>query len=143
MRRVANSAGITRVGSRIQHAFLGAFRSAIRDEMIRQSGDFLWLRDMTLAPLRDRSNLPPAYRKLEWVAPEEIQLAIERAVEESYGMVEEQIPQAACGLLGFGRVTEDMSTTVDKQIQAMLKEGRLQQRGTQVFVPEEIPIRKS
>lgn len=136
MRRVANAAGIARVGSRINQAFQAAFRSAIREGIVRQSGDFLWLKGMTAPPLRDRSDLPAAVKKLELIAPEEIELAIERVVRESYGMTEDQVPQTACGLLGFGRVTEEMSTIVSNRVEAMLKMSRLMRQGTHVIVPD-------
>jgi very-short-patch-repair endonuclease len=136
MRRIANAAGIARIGSRINQAFLTAFRSAVRDGDVRQSGDFLWQKDMTAPPLRDRSDLPPAVKKLELIAPEEIELAIECVVRESYGMAEAQVPQASCGLLGFGRVTEDMSGIVNRRVQAMLHMGRLIRQGTQILIPD-------
>lgn len=136
MRRVATSAGVARVGNRIQNAFRMAFRSAADAGLIRKSGDFLWLKDMTVPPLRNRSNLPPASKRLEWVAPEEIDLAIQQVVRKSYGMTDEQVPQAACGLLGFDRVSDDMRSLVGNRVQVMLQDGRLVRKGTHVMVPE-------
>ncbi|MDP9485125.1 MAG: DUF3320 domain-containing protein, partial [Actinomycetota bacterium] len=105
-RRVTEAADITRTGSRIRGVIEAALRSAVRHRKVRRTGDFLWHPDMQESPLRDRSGLPDASKKLEFVAPEEVEAAIAKVVADSYGMGREEIPAAVLRLLfGFKRTT--------------------------------------
>lgn len=68
---------------------------------------------MVTPELRDRSDPPHTAKKIEYVAPEEIQAAIERAIIEraindSYGLAPHEVAISACRLLGFSRVTDQM-----------------------------------
>lgn len=128
-RRVASAAGVQRVGSRIQDAFRHACISGSRKKLFIQKGEFLWAADGSQPAIRDRSEFPPQWKKLEFVAPEEIHAAIEAAINESFGLREEDIATAACKLLGFARVTEEMRAQVKKQRDWLVKQGRLVKRG--------------
>lgn len=59
--------------------------------------------------VRDRSDLPSQMRKLPLVAPAEIDAAIELATSESFGIGFNYAAAAACRLLGFARVTEEIA----------------------------------
>ena len=85
-------------------------------------------------PVRDRSELPAASRKLEFVAPEEIRQAILIVVEESYGIVPVELPNAVCRLFGFSRVSDDMSAAVEPHRDALLREGYLALRGVNLVL---------
>jgi hypothetical protein len=84
--------------------------------------------------LRDRSNLAPASRKLELVAPEELALAVRKVVAGSYGIHRQEVPGAAVRLLGFARLTQDMRTRVDSVVDEMVQDGRLAGQGENLVV---------
>jgi very-short-patch-repair endonuclease len=128
-RRVAFSAGVQRVGNRIQGAFRAACRSGVRKGLFLQKKDFLYRVDSSQFVIRDRSDFPPQFKKLEYIAPEEIQAAIELAIQESFGMNKCDVPSAACHLLGFARVTEDMRSVVDQECDYLLSQGSVIARG--------------
>ena len=46
------------------------------------------------------------------MSDEELALAIERVIREGYGMDRKDIPAAACRLLGFPRVSDEMRQRV-------------------------------
>jgi len=75
-RRILNSAGIQRLGSRIQQAFQEAVQVGAGAKMFACRRDFLWDPCMQQPPVRDRSDLSTASRKLDFVAPEEIRRAV-------------------------------------------------------------------
>jgi Protein of unknown function (DUF3320) len=112
-RRVASAAGVQRLGNRIQEAFQRAYLAGARSGRFIVRDGFLWRTDMTAPALRDRSDLPQAAKKIEYVAPEEIQLAIERVAQDSYGVAPGDVATGACRLLGFGRVTDEIRTVID------------------------------
>jgi very-short-patch-repair endonuclease len=128
-RRVLNSAGIQRFGNRIQHAFDEAIALGASRMLFVMRQQFLWARDMKETPVRDRSELPTASRKLEFVAPEEIRRAILMVVQESHGIAPEEVAGATCRLFGFARVTDDISAVIERRRDELVAEGNLVLRG--------------
>ena len=106
-RRVLSGAGVQRFGTRIQQAIEEAVKLGISRGLFLKRGEFLWGTAMQQPPVRDRSALPAASRKLEFVPPEEIRRAILLVVQESYGIVPGEVPNAVCRLFGFSRVTDE------------------------------------
>jgi very-short-patch-repair endonuclease len=137
MRRIREAAGVRRIGGRIDSALQAAIAQAARTGTIRQEGDFLWPTAMQQPPLRDRIGLPAASRRLDLVAPEEIALAIERVVDQSYGIAPDDIPPLACRLLGFQRTTDDMRARVQLILDTLLQTGRLTSQGNQIIIGNE------
>ena len=107
---------------------------AVNAKTIRQVGEFLWDSRRPVAVVRDRSALPSGSRKLDLVAPEEIAQAIEQTVADAFGMESAAIPSAACRLLGFPRVTDEMKSRFEPLIASMLEEGRLVPQGPHLVV---------
>jgi hypothetical protein len=132
-KRIANAAGVQRVGGRIQDAFKRACLSGSRSKRFVYLGGFLWKDESRDPIVRDRSDFPTQLKKLEYVAPEEIRAAIVQSVGDSFGLVAQDVATSACRLLGFARVSEDMRMTVDKQRDELIKEGRLALRGETVI----------
>jgi len=89
---------------------------------------------MTDAPVRDRSDLASAARKIEYVAPEEIRAAIERLAQVSYGVSPGDVANGACRLLGFARVTDEMRAVVEKERDTLIADGRLVLKGESLVV---------
>jgi very-short-patch-repair endonuclease len=135
-RRIADAAGVKRVGTRIQAAIDLAVDQATRQGGVRRDGDFLWPADMRVAVVRDRCDLPAAMRKLDLVATEEIAAAVERVVVDAFGMEPSAIPPAACRLLGFNRLSDEMRRRLDAIVAAMLADKRLIVRGEHLVIPD-------
>jgi hypothetical protein len=74
--------------------------------------------------VRDRSDFPSQFKKIDCIAPEEIRAAIEQSVGDSFGQAAEDIAVSACRLLGFARVSEDMRMAVEKLRDDLINEGR-------------------
>lgn len=127
-RRIADALGIQRLGSRIQDALMRASRAGSRAKKFVLKGDFLLSIELTQCLVRDRSEFPSQIKKLEYVSPEEICAAIEHVVLNEFGMPPDDIPVAACRLLGFARVSEEMRSVVSECRDSLLAQGRLEQR---------------
>jgi very-short-patch-repair endonuclease len=128
-RRIASAAGVHRVGVRIQEAFRKACISGSRKKLFIHQNEFLYNAGVTDCPVRDRSEFPPQLKKLELVAPEEIQAAIVLAINESFGLDEGEVANAVCRILGFARVTVEMRATVEDERDHLIAQGRLVVRG--------------
>ena len=134
LRRIADAAGVQRVGNRIDAAFRQGVHSAARQGLVNRKEQFLWNPDSRLH-VRSRSSLPNPSRRLELVAPEEIALAASHLTQSAYGMGREELAKKVCDLFGFARVTEGMTEIVDKVISQMLADGRLVAQGDFLAVP--------
>lgn len=129
-RRILNASRETRLGSRAKKSLQDAIKKAVWQGKIKHKGDFLWLRKMEgVSLVRDRSNLPKASQKVELVAPEEIRLAIKTAVNQAYGLRDEDVPRATLELLGLNRVTANRKKAVQQTKATMLEEGILYFQG--------------
>jgi hypothetical protein len=89
----------------------------------------LWVKDQEEPTIRDRSDLPVSSRKLEFVAPEEIEAAIKKVIENAMGMSASDIPQASCKLFGFRAVSEEMRQMISRVVNSMVRKGKLVQQG--------------
>jgi very-short-patch-repair endonuclease len=128
-RRIANCAGVNRIGRRIRTAFSLGLEAAISGGFVTRRGLFLWRPGMKQPKLRSRSGLPNASRKIRLIAPEEIELAISKVVTSSYGIQRDMIPNEVCELFGFKRTTSDMNAVVDHIVMKLLNDGRILEDG--------------
>lgn len=118
-RRVANAAGVRRIGARIRSAMELAVRVAAKGEIVRR-GDFLWIAGMMEPPVRDRSQEADVSRKLEHIAPEEICAAITRVLLHTRGLEPDQIPGAVARSFGIHRLAEDSRAIIESVFHNMM-----------------------
>ncbi|GAA4347585.1 hypothetical protein GCM10023185_02730 [Hymenobacter saemangeumensis] len=124
-RRLALAAGASQVGSRIRASVAEAIRLAASTGGVRQQGDFLWTPSMKTPPVRERSALPAASRKLPYVAPEELAQAVLTVVGDGFAVAREAVALPAGRLLGFARISEEQRELINSVIDSLLTESRL------------------
>jgi hypothetical protein len=127
--RITDALGITRVGSRIRKTLEGAARLCRAQGVVRIEGDFLWLPEMTTPPVRDRSGLPAASRKLELISPEELREAARLVVRSSLGIAAQNLPAEVSRLFGFSRVTPAWRGPVEAAVRELVARGELREQG--------------
>ncbi|MDE0186575.1 MAG: DUF3320 domain-containing protein [Candidatus Poribacteria bacterium] len=129
-RRIASAVGVSRVGNRIQDTVKAAARQAARSGSIEIRGDFFYLKDQGQVNIvRDRSELPKASRKLELIAPEEIEAAIKQVVSEAFGIESGDLTREVCKLFGFKSVSTEMRRRVELIIELMIEREELTGKG--------------
>lgn len=126
-RRIVDAAE-TRMGSRIKAAIDEAVAQAVQTRIIHQRGDFLWGREMKYR-VRSHAGVAEFNRRMEQIAPEEVQMAIRRVVENALGIYRDDIPSAVCSFLGFGRTSEEMRRHIDGLVEQMIATKQLKWRG--------------
>jgi hypothetical protein len=124
-KRITDAAGVAKVGSRIRYTLTQTLEQAKDEHKVISKGEFLWSPDMQVAIVRDRSKLPPAYRKLALVAPEEIYEAIRQVVGNAIAITEQEAIPLVAKLLGFSRVTDEMRQQLSEAIGKTIQEGIL------------------
>ena len=128
-RRIALAVGVQRRGNRIQEAFERALRLAIRQNRLLKSRGFLSVAEGATLCVRDRSNLDPTEKKIEYVPPEEIDFAVRQILGDAHGVKEHDIPSLVARRLGLGRTSKDVRTAIASRVQAAVRKGNLVPRG--------------
>nr|WP_067055096.1 DUF3320 domain-containing protein [Mucilaginibacter sp. L294] len=128
-KRITDAAGVAKVGSRIRYTLTQALEQAKDENKVITKGVFLWAPEMQVAIVRDRSKLPAAYRKLTFVAPEEIYEAVSQVVGNAIAITEQETIPLVAKLLGFSRVTDEMRQQLSEAIGKTIQEGILSFEG--------------
>jgi hypothetical protein len=132
LKRIRESVGIARAGSRIQGAFELALRVAIKEHGVINKQGFLWKKKPAIVPPRDRSSLESF--SIAMIAPEELKGAIMFSIEHSLGILEEDIPSSARGVIGFKRTTEQMEAILAEMLRSLRVSGVIEEKGGHIFL---------
>jgi hypothetical protein len=120
--RAAELWGIDTPTAKQRAALAQALRLARELEGLVAEGEFWRAEDSAIVP-RDRSALPPAWRRPDWLPPAEIRAALLAALAAAEGGVEPQaLDSAALRLLGMG---EEARPAVAAQRALLTGEGRI------------------
>jgi very-short-patch-repair endonuclease len=125
LRRIVLISDAKKAGRLIKESVAQAILLALMDHEIRRQEGFLWSKEMTAPKLRNRQNLASSSKKLQWVAPEEYELAILSVVKNNFGMQRNELPLSVCKLLGFARATDEMVALVNSRIDALIAKNAL------------------
>lgn len=125
-RRLMEAFCVTRAGSRITSAVEDAIDRGIRQRLFHRRGDFIYSVERRPIPIRSRAERESSERKIEWVAPEELDQALVETVTLGFSMSREDAISGALSLLGFGRATSKISSVLEERIGCLTTEGRLQ-----------------
>ncbi len=134
-KRIATAVGVSKIGPRIQDTFETAVRQATRSGRVRIKEQFLYWTEQEEVTVRDREGLPDALRKIELIAPEEIEVAIKQVVSAAFGIEQEELIREVPKLFGFKRASAKIQQGVDKVVERLIKDGQLVLQGDSVIIP--------
>ncbi|MYB71460.1 MAG: DUF3320 domain-containing protein [Gemmatimonadetes bacterium] len=133
-RRLAESAGFARVGSRMLGHIKRAATYGQRNGFLYLEGDFLFADSDKPVRVRDRSDMPPTVKKIELVPDEEVQAALVTAIHAAFSMSEEEAISEALSLMGFRRVTAKANQKVGSALRKLVQDGAVTVEGDKVSV---------
>ncbi|TCC99951.1 DUF3320 domain-containing protein [Pedobacter psychroterrae] len=119
-RRITDASGVSKIGSRIRYTLTAATDYAVKSGIVRMKGDFLWHPTMEVPIVRDRSALPSGSKKIGFISPDEMNLAIKKVVENSIAIQPDLAVPLIAKMFGFSRVTEDMKNEILTAIETSL-----------------------
>lgn len=128
-RRIGGAVGVKKIGNRIRTAIATAAIQTERSKDIEIRGEFLYWTEQEHVSGRDRNELPNASRKLELIAPEEIQAAIKQLVADAFGIEQDDLSREVCKLFGFKTASANMRQKVNEVINEMIEHGHLKEQG--------------
>ncbi|MDE0426788.1 MAG: DUF3320 domain-containing protein [Candidatus Poribacteria bacterium] len=133
-KRIGSAVGVKKIGNRIRGAIGAAAMLARHSKSIDIRGEFLYRAEQKQISVRDRSELPNASRKLELIAPEEMQVAIKQLVSDAFGIERNDLAREVCKVFGFVTVSANMRRKVEKVISEMIENGQLKEKGSSLLI---------
>ena len=124
--------GVSRAGTRITSRVREAVDHCVQRGMVRFQGDFVYGTYGVQVVPRDRSAFSAAEKKIELVAPEEIDAALLESVRLGYSLSVDDAVSSAMGLLGFGRATQKIASTAEGRLDRLIAAGALDRVGNVV-----------
>jgi len=126
-RRILDAADVSRVGNRIREVLKQAVADAVGNDSVIVKDEFLWDATMDTPLVRSRMNLPSASRKMTYIAPEELQVVIEKVVSDAIAITMTAAIPIIAKTLGFARVTEDLKADLQEAVEKALADGVIYQ----------------
>ncbi len=123
-KRLMDAYNVVRAGSRITSTVQEAIAHCSTRGLFKVNGDFLYDSGTTRVSVRDRSAFASADRKIEWVAPEEIDQALLESIRLGFSLSVEAAVTSAIDMLGFGRATKKISSVVNDRLSVLIKTQR-------------------
>jgi len=147
-RRIAGLWGLRRTGSRIDEVSRHATAIALADHRVIRDGHFL---SMALAeatgapggvepapertPRRRDASVAAALRRPEALPPSEVRTLLRLIVERHYGIAREDVLAEARRQFGYGALSAPLRAVFEAQLDRILLDGTVEQRGTGLFRP--------
>lgn len=133
-KRIADAYGIGRIGNRILgHILLGA-KFGHQNNLFFYSNGFLYKDVNKIVEVRDRSALPPTLKKIENIAPEEIQKSLIDTISMAFSLPEAEAISEALSSMGFNRSTEKASLIVGAEIAKLFKENKIKLEDNRIVI---------
>ena len=133
-RRLMEAFGVSRQGSRITAAVEYAIGMGLKQRHFLRRGEFLHLAESRPIVIRSRAHWESTERKLEWVAPEELDQALIEIIISGFSMNYDDAISGALRLLGFGRATAKVTALLEERIEQLISERRLELREGRLVV---------
>jgi hypothetical protein len=124
-KRLMDAYGVARSGSRIAARLSEAMQHAAAERVIDVRGGFVYAIGSDPVQVRDRSSFSPTERKIELVAPEEIDAALVDSVRLGFSLAPDAAIASAINLLGFGRATQKIAAVVEERLAQLTNAGLL------------------
>jgi very-short-patch-repair endonuclease len=121
-KRIAPLADYEKATKRVRKVVADSIDKSI--DQIDQRHDFLWKKDEKTANVRIPSE-DSVIRKIEYIAPEEISVAMSTIISSSYGITEEGLYTETRRIFGFNRSGAKIVKAFDEAYQRMSDEGKI------------------
>lgn len=128
-KRLMDAFSVGRAGTRITSRVREAVDHCARRGTVILKGDFVYGAGGGQIAPRDRSSFSAADKKIDLVAPEEIEASLLESVRLGYSLNVDDAISSAIGLLGFGRATQKIAATVEERLSALVQSGALERTG--------------
>lgn len=116
IRRIREAAGKGRSGRLIREHLEEAIEAAVERGFVEVRGDFAYRPEQSDFVVRSRSALQQQVKRIELIAPEEIELAAVEIIREAVAVESSDLAKPVGYRLGFARVTGEMEDHINSVI---------------------------
>lgn len=124
-KRLMEAFGVSRAGSRITERVNIAIQHGHRAGDFHYHSGFLYADEQRAAAVRNRTLLESGERKIELVAPEELDAALLDVIKMGFSINQDAAISEALDMLGFGRASSNITSTLKQRIAVLLRRGHL------------------
>jgi len=124
---------VKKIGANIRSNLKRAIRSAINGGEIESKNSFFWTKENKLKSFRISGD--DVKRTIHEIPPQEIALAIFYLVEDQFGLVREQIPQAISKIFEVARTKPEENDRIRETTDFLVEKGKLIVNGNKINLP--------
>lgn len=135
-KRITDALGIGRIGNRILDRIIHAAKYGHENNLFYYSNKFLYYDVNKIVEVRNRSVLPPTLKKIENIAPEEIQKSLIDTISMAFSLPEVEAISEALSSMGFDRATEKASIVVGAEIAKLFEENKIKLEDNRIMIIE-------
>ncbi|MDP2139065.1 MAG: DUF3320 domain-containing protein [Candidatus Didemnitutus sp.] len=125
--RIRSGWGYERAGNRIHDLVAKAMRLTIGRTPFKIEEGFIVNSGKPAIPRKRDESHPPSLRKPEYIAPQEVRVAILVVIERHLGAQKDELASAVARLFGFKATSQQIRALIDAQIKRLLKAGILKE----------------
>jgi len=127
--RLAASWGIKQVNLKISHAIKDALNNLIREQKVAIKGSFLWPTGLKETPIRvPIQGVPESKRKAEYIAPEEVEVAMTLVAQYALGISEDSLIAETAKVFGINHSGDDAKAVFSEVLKRLVRERKLVRR---------------
>lgn len=129
--RFAKALGFQKIGSRVMDAVNSSIRILIKEGKVKRINKFLWpsRNDFILVVRQPDLNDKDSFRKIKFVPPEEIKLAVRNLIQGGFSILEDDIVKQVARIFGFDRTGPHIYDRIKGIVKQMISQGDLVLKG--------------
>ena len=124
-RRIREAFGLQKTGKRILSHVKSGLKHLVKDANVSRDGDFWSAWAQSISTVRNRRNAAFSLRRATMISPEEYHLALTVIIADAVAITRDDLVVETARLFGFDRTGADLKEAIDRQVQRLAKEGRL------------------
>jgi len=124
---------IKKIGANIRSNLKRATRSAINDQELERKKSFIYKKEKKIESFRTPGD--DVKRTIHYISSQEIALAILYLVEDQFGLVREQIPQAISKIFEITRTEPEENDRIREITDSLVEKGKLIVNGNKINLP--------
>jgi superfamily I DNA and/or RNA helicase/very-short-patch-repair endonuclease len=124
--RLAAALGVKQVTSQITHAVKEALNNLLREQKVVIKGSFLWPPELKQTPIRvPIQGIPESKRKPEYIAPEEVESAMQLVAQYALGISEDSLIAETAKVFGLNHSGQDAKVVFSEILKRLIRDRKL------------------
>ena len=124
--RLAAAWGVKQVTPQITHAVKEALNNLLREQKVVIKGSFLWPPELKQTPIRvPIQGIPESKRKAEYIAPEEVESAMQLVAQYALGISEDSLISETAKVFGLNHSGQDAKAVFSEILKRLVRDRKL------------------